>query len=154
MGNYFSDGIIPAPFYADEDLTTQQYRLVMMASTAGNVRQYDNVATGGGSGSPAPVGVLQNDPSAAQEATVKVIGFTKAIAKVTTCYLSPGVYLRAGCEGALEAASVSDDQDDYFVGRWFGAVEQTEGTSVIGNVLLLQHMPTSASLLTSGAAAV
>ena len=151
MGNYFSDGIAPGPFLADEDLTAVQYRLVMMASTPGNVKEYDNEATGGGAGSPPPIGVLINDPSAGQEATVKVLGFVKAICKPSTCYLSPGVFLIAASTGELRSASVADDQDDVFVGRWFGPNLTTEGTSILGNVLLIPHLPTSASLLSPGA---
>lgn len=136
MGNYFSDGIVPVPFKADDDMTGYQFKLVMPASIAGNVATYTSEAVGG-DGSPAAFGVLQNDPSAGQEASVKCLGFTKAIGRVGACDLLEGALLRAASDGLVETASVLTDIDDFFVGRWFGPrVSDNAGASVIGNVLL------------------
>ena len=151
MGNYFSDGIVPVPFTADNDMTAYQYLLVMPASIAGNVAIYDNEATGG-AGSPAPIGVLQNDPSAGQEASVKCLGFTKAVGRVGACDLLEGTLLRAASDGLVESLSVLTDQDDVVVGRWFGPrISNDAGASVLGNLFLNINLPTQASLLDVGA---
>ena len=144
MGNYFSDGIADVPFTADDDLTTYQLLLVMPASVAGNVQKYDNEATGG-AGSPAPIGILTNDPSAGQEAAVKVLGFVKAKGRVGTCDLLEGAWLRAASDGLVEVASVSDDNDDVFVGRWFGPRNSTTDASILGNVYINIEAPHSGS---------
>lgn len=65
--------ITDATFTADADLTAKQYYFVTPASTVGNVK----VATG--ASNPAPVGVLQNSPSAGEAARVRVLGFTKLV---------------------------------------------------------------------------
>ena len=151
MGNYFSDGISPVPFRADNDMTAYQYLLVMPASISGNIAIYDNEATGG-AGSPAPVGILQNDPSAGQEASSKFVGFTKAVGRVGACDLRMGTLLRAASDGLVESASVLTGQDDVIVGRWFGArLTDDAGASVLGNMFLNINLPTQASLLDVGA---
>src|SRR3990172_3149123 len=61
-------------FQADVDLTLVQYYFFAAASTAGNVK----VATG--ASNPVPIGVLQNAPSAGQEAQVRVFGMSKVFA--------------------------------------------------------------------------
>jgi len=57
-------------YIADSDLSSYQYRFVKASSTAGNVELN---ATMGGS----CLGVLQNDPTAGEEATVRRFGQTK-----------------------------------------------------------------------------
>jgi hypothetical protein len=64
-------GIADVAFTADVDLTAVQYYAVAPASTAGNVK----IATG--TCNPAPFGVLQNSPSAGQEARVRMLGPSK-----------------------------------------------------------------------------
>jgi hypothetical protein len=128
MANYFDSGLSEVSFIADEDLTAQQWRLVMAASTVGNVQKYDILPT---AGSPRiPLGVLVNDPSAGQEASVKVIGFTKAVAQTSGCYLSHGALLSVSNNGNFCPASVASD---HVAGIWFGP-DATSG-SIHGNVL-------------------
>ena len=65
-------GIADAPFIAGQDFSTcGQYRFVSAGSVVGEVR----LATG--TCNPVPIGVIQNSPSTGQEATVRVLGYTK-----------------------------------------------------------------------------
>ena len=131
MANYFNTGISEVPMLADEDLTQYQYRMVMAASTNGYVQLFDILPT---AASPRhPVGVLVNSPSLGQEASIKVIGFTKAFAQVSTgCDLKNGTLLSASDDGLFLAAS--QDESDPIFGIWFGP-DCTSG-SIYGNVLL------------------
>jgi len=97
-------------FQADVDLTLIQYYFVTPASTAGNVK----VATG--ASNPAPMGVLQNAPSAGQEARVRVMGMSKVFAVTDgTCALAWGRFLTANASG--QAAGVAAEQA-VTLGRW------------------------------------
>lgn len=130
MANYFNSGISEVSFIADEDLTAQQWRLVMAASVVGNVQKYDILPT---AASPRfPLGILVNDPSTGQEASVKIIGFTKAVGSVGGCDLSHGALLGACSTGNFIA--VSANASDHVAGIWFGP-SVTSG-SAYGNVLL------------------
>jgi hypothetical protein len=130
MANYFNAGISEVSFLADEDLSEWQWKLVMAASTSGYVQKYDILPT---AGSPRfPLGVVTNSPSLGQEATVKVIGFTKAYATVATCYLSHGALL--SCSNSGNFVPASQDASDHIAGMWFGP-DATSGNAY-GNVLL------------------
>ena len=141
MANYFNAGIAPVPFLADEDLTGWQYRVVMAASIVGKVQKFDILIT-----ETCPrvaLGVLQNDPSAGQEASVKMIGFTKVLGVVGGCYLSHGVMLAGSNGGALVAASADGDEPSY--GIWLGP-NATTGC-VYGNALVNFSMARTGSTL-------
>ena len=131
MANYFNAGISEVPMIADEDLSSYQWRLVMAASTNGNVQLFDILPT---AGSPRyPIGVLVNSPSLGQEASVKCLGYTKAFANVVGgCTLNWGTLLSVSNAGHFVPAS--QDVSDPIYGVWFGPVV-TSG-SVYGNVLL------------------
>jgi hypothetical protein len=134
MGKYFNAGLAPVSFIADEDLTAYQWHLMMAASTEGYCQLLDQIAPGNesaGSGR-MPIGVLTNSPSMGQEAAVKVVGFTKAKASVSGCWLGNGSFLTASNLGQFRSAS--DDDEDPIWGIWFGP-DVTSG-SAIGNVLL------------------
>jgi len=130
MANYFSAGIAAVPFLADEDLTSWQYRLVMAASTVGKVQKLDVLPT-----ATCPryaMGVLQNDPSAGQEASVKMIGFTKVIGVVGGCDLRQGAPISASNNGSVVAACETVNIFTY--GVWLGP-NVTSG-SAYGNALV------------------
>lgn len=134
MGKYFNAGLAPVSFIADEDLTAYQWHLMMAASTEGYCQLLDQIAPGNiavASGR-MPIGVLTNSPSLGQEATVKVVGFTKAKASVSGCYLFNGAFLTASNLGQFRSAS--DNSVDPIWGIWFG--EDVTSGSAIGNVLL------------------
>ena len=59
--------IIDLSFKADEDLSNDQYRIVVLDATSGKVRR-PNAATD------IPLGVLQNTPAADEAAVVRPIG--------------------------------------------------------------------------------
>ena len=134
MAKYFNAGISDVSFIADEDLTQYQWRLMMASSTVGYCQLLDILPPGDTAATSGrmPIGVLTNSPSLGQEATVKCIGFTKALAKVTGCYLKHGAFLNASNAGQFAAAS--DDSEDPIWAIWFGP-DCTSG-SVVGNVLL------------------
>jgi len=68
---------IDLPFRADVDMDNYQYHFVVAASTAGYVKP--------ASASRAQVlGVLQNDPSAGDAATVRVFGVSKVVAEAAS----------------------------------------------------------------------
>jgi hypothetical protein len=124
---YHSDGIAEIPFIADVDLEDYQWRLVQAASaTSGNVAS----ATGGCN--PTPLGILTNSPSSGQEATVKVLGFTKARCRPNACGLTFGTYLMAASNASLEPVGTLGSP---VMARWFGPNKTTAGASVYGSVL-------------------
>ncbi len=136
MAKYFDAGISDVSFLADEDLTAYQFRLMMASSTVGYCQLLDIVAPGDTPDTVCgrmPIGVLTNSPSAGQEATVKVIGFTKARACAAGCKLTFGSLLSASNDGNF--VSASDDTEDPIWGIWFGP-NVANAASAVGNVLL------------------
>jgi hypothetical protein len=134
MANYFSDGISESPFLADEDLTAWQYKLVKItASDPDRVERFTHITLG--SGSPLPIGVLQNDPSSGQSAAVKVLGFAKVYGRVSVCDLAAGAWLMSASDGMVEAASAVDSTAEV-VGRWIGPNNTTDKASIAGNMLV------------------
>lgn len=82
-------------FIAETDLSAKQWHFVKASSAAGYVE-----AATGGSG-PWPIGILENDPKAGEEATVCLFGVTKVAASgaATTGAagaIAMGNYLSAG----------------------------------------------------------
>ena len=134
MAKYFNAGLAPVSFTADEDLTAYQWHLMMAASTPGYCQLLDQLPPGDTAATCGrmPIGVLTNSPSLGQEATVKVIGFTKAKAMVGGCTLFNGALLTASNLGQFKSAS--DDAEDPIYGMWFGPNVATG--SAIGNVFL------------------
>jgi hypothetical protein len=127
MSKYFNDGIAPVSFIAGEDLTTWQYLAVRLVASGGFKVSKCTTAS-----QPVAFGILQNDPSSGQEATVKCLGFTKAYAHVTsTSALYPGNLLMVASDGALEAVGATTC---VVVARWADEARTTTG-SHLGNVL-------------------
>lgn len=108
-------GIADASFTADTDLTQKQYFFVQPASTVGNVK----LATG--ASDTAPIGVLQNSPSAGQEARVRVLGFSKVYAvAVSGCEINHGAFITVNLNGEAIRA-IPSSPCNAAVGRWLGA---------------------------------
>ena len=82
-------------FKAAIDLSASQYSFVKAGSVAGEVTLA--VTTGG-----SVIGVLQNKPKAAEEATVRVLGFTKVRAQSSAAAspLTYGGFVKSGSDGA------------------------------------------------------
>jgi len=87
--------VIDLSFEADEDLSNDQYRIVVLDATSGKVRR-PNAATD------IPLGVLQNAPIAGDTAVVRPIG----CGGVTKVQL--GATLAIGAIVACEYVSASD----------------------------------------------
>ena len=131
-------GIADATFTADADLTAKQYFFVVPASTAGNVK----LATG--ASDPTPVGVLQNSPSAGQEARGRVLGFSKVVAESTsTCGMKWGRFGAAGSTGAFVSGCTSGLTGCAFNARWMDS--NVNSGSVIGQVFLFTNFAACAN---------
>lgn len=130
MANYFNTGISEVSFTADEDLSDHQWKMVMAASTTGNVQKHDILHTAASPRS--PMGVLVNSPSLGQEASVKCLGFVKGYGIAGACALFNGALLTYYNTGLFRSAS--EDADAPIVGIWFGP-DATSG-SIYGNVLV------------------
>lgn len=115
-----------APFLAGADLTAAQYHFVATGSVAGEVI----LATG--ASDPGFLGILQNSPSAGQEAIVKVTGFSKVQAQVSSGSLTYGKYGTVASDGKFNALATAGSPA---VGRWLSAAV-TSGCA-IGEVMLL-----------------
>jgi hypothetical protein len=81
-------------FKADVDFSASQWCLVRPASTAGYV-ELANTANS------SVLGVIQNDPKAGEEATVRVLGTTKVRSNADASALSWGRFLKSGSDGMV-----------------------------------------------------
>lgn len=113
-------------FLADADLTQKQYYAVMPASTDGNV------ALANGASNTTPLGILQNSPSAGQEARVRVLGFSKAVVENGTCVIKFGRYAFVASDGQFEMCTVAGSPAN---ARYIGNSFATAG-SIYGEMML------------------
>lgn len=88
------------PMSASGDLSSAQYYFVSHASTAKRVQK----ATG--ACGPAPFGVLQNDPTSGEEATVRVLGSTQVYADASSAIVY-GDFLTSGSDGQAVLTTAS-----------------------------------------------
>jgi hypothetical protein len=87
-------------FKANADLSTCQFRFVTLGTVEGEVIG----ATG--ASNPAPIGVLQNAPTASGNALVRVFGRTQLTVPANACTLTRGYYVSStGCGGAIYAGA-------------------------------------------------
>ena len=130
MANYHFIGIQPdGNFLADIDFATcpaTQFRFVTVASTAGKVK------LGSGTCNPAPVGVLQNSPSAGEGAQIIVVGYTKLVGRNATCNIRYGTFVVAASDGVAEAMAVPPGS--VIAARWYGPAITTG--SAIGDAYI------------------
>ena len=126
MAKWHDVGTVDIGFTADVDLTAKQYLFVTPASTQGNVK----VSTG--ASNPTPIGILQNSPSAGQEARVRVLGFSKVVGENGTCNLTVGSFGFAASDGQFETLVAAGCPA---MARWMGPTYATAG-SIVGEVLL------------------
>jgi len=66
------NGVLDLTYEAAEDLSDDQYRILILDPTTGKVRRPDHATTDGGGH-----GVLQNAPESGEAAVVRVIGVSK-----------------------------------------------------------------------------
>lgn len=87
-------------FKSAVNLSASQWQFVKAGSVVGEI----NLATG--ASGPAALGVLQNDPQAGDEATVRILGSTKVKAVVGTA-ITYGCWIMSGSGGIAEFAGGS-----------------------------------------------
>lgn len=122
-------------FKANADLSTCQFRFVALGTVAGEV-----VGATGGS-NPYPIGVLQNTPTASQNAIVRVFGKTTVIVPANASSLRPGDFLTStGCGGAVFSGASGP-----VLGRWIDALAASGGSASTSGQALVNTIVPSAS---------
>lgn len=127
MAKYHDMGIADISFIAAADLTAKQYHFVMPGSV------FDEVVLATGASNGAPLGVLQNSPSAGQEARVRILGFTKLVVENGTCTLGFGRNGFCASDGQGEMVTVATSPVNF---RYLGPNVTVAG-SYFGEALLL-----------------
>ncbi len=118
-------GIADVPFTAAVDLTAKQYHFVRAGSVVGEV------LTANGASNPMPLGILQNSPSAGQEARVRMFGFSKVVGDLNaTCILKYGSVVICASDGQAEMGAVVTGS--VVCGRWMDS--SVTGASVYGQM--------------------
>ena len=118
--HFTAGATIDEPYIAAESLTTKQYYFVAPGSIVGEV-----IAATGAS-NPAPIGVLQNAPGAAELAYVRVFGVTTLTGCAAACQISYGRFIRSSSVGAGEVPGSLGGA--VVQGRWLGASVATNGS--------------------------
>lgn len=118
---------IDYPFRAAVDLSNHQFRFVSAGSIAGEV-----VAAGLGAST---LGVLQNDPVAGEEATVRWFGSTKVMANAGSAIVNGGL-VKSGSDG-MAWGYASPTASVYASGVAMEAL--ASGSGVIIEILLLPY---------------
>ena len=113
------------PMSASGDLSSAQYYFVTQASTAKRVQ----VATG--ACGPAPLGVLQNDPTSGEEATVRILGSTKVYTDASSAIVY-GDFLTSGSDGQAVITTAS-------AFHAMALEDLASGDGVVTEVLLIPH---------------
>lgn len=113
------------PLSASGDLSSKQYYFVTHAVTEGYV------VTSTGASGPAPLGVLQNDPAAGEEAAVRILGTTQVMADAGTA-IGYGDWVTSGSSGLAVVTTGSAVH-----GMALEAL--TSGSGVLIEVLLLPY---------------
>lgn len=139
MANYRDIGIADAPFVAGVDFSTcGLWQAVAPGSVAGEV-----ILAVGPSGNPWPMGVLQNSPCSGQEATVRVLGFTKMKCRANACGLTWGRWLICASDGVGEplltealSAAYAHGGSPVFARYMDSGTVAAAGGSVIAQVML------------------
>jgi hypothetical protein len=85
---------------ATSDLSSHQYKVVKLASTAGQVK-VSAAATD------AHLGILQNDPAAGEVASIAFVGVSKAVAAAS---VTAGSLLTANSTGQVKATTTGNDR--------------------------------------------
>lgn len=130
----YENGILDLSFEAAEDLSNDQYRIVVLAS--GKVRRPDSATTD------QPLGVLQNAPESGMPASVRVIGVSKIVFGETVAenewikheYVSAtdagkGMDADGALDVAIGRCLVGGDQDELGVILLSGAAHQVNAAS-------------------------
>ena len=121
----FGDQILIPGILAGASLTTKQYHIVTMASTAKEV--VSSTTTGD-----VAVGILQNDPADGEAANVCALGISRAIAGTSNIVVNDS--LGANSSGVFDTSGGTVG-DQYFVGR------ALEASTAIGDHIMIFVSP-------------
>ena len=124
-------------FKANADLSTCQFRFVTLNAVDGEVIG----ATG--ASNPAPIGVLQNTPTASQSAVVRFFGRSQLTVPATACTLQRGSFVSStGCGGGIHSGAS---------GMIFGrVVSGSVASGAAGSLIVLLNTITPSGSLNSG----
>ena len=124
-------------FKANGDLSTCQYRFVKLHTVEGEV-----TGANGASGA-APIGVLQNAPTASQNAVVRFFGRSQLTVPATACTLLPGYFVSStGCGGGIHSGAS---------GMVFGRVlSGSVASNATGSLIVMLNTITPSGSLNAG----
>lgn len=131
MPNNYSGAGVDLPMTASGDLNATQYRFVQPAQTAKLVER------GTGGSSPAPLGVLQNDPVSGGEATVRVFGTTFLIVSTACGTLTHRDWLTSGSDGQGVLAGTAGAGSSIHA-MYLGAT-LTSGSGILGEAYIFPN---------------
>ena len=114
MAKYHDSGISDVSFLAATNLSGLQYYFVNGGSITGEV------ASATGASNPTPLGVLQNAPSAGQEARVRIFGPSKLFC-VTGGTCAIGNWRYVGSNACGQGIGLASETGDIALGRNIGA---------------------------------
>ena len=120
----FQDGIDSSAL-AKADLNSYQYHFVQSEGPASGSVGYVNVATG--ASLPGPIGVLQNDPNAGQEAQIRHLGSTQLVVNAAGSAIGYGRYLTCGSDGHGEPV---DDSSASLAFAWAMGYTTSDGATL------------------------
>ena len=124
-------------FKANGDLSTCQYRFVALGTVEGEV------VGATGASNPAPLGVLQNAPTASQNAIVRMFGRSQVTVPATACTLTRGYFLSStGCGGGIYAGASA-----VFFGR---VISGSVASGAAGSLIAMLNTITPSASLQSG----
>ncbi len=121
--------IMDIAFEAAEDLSSDQYRFVVLAST-GKVRRPD-------SASEVPLGVLQNAPVSGEAATVRIAGVSKVVANAL---MAVGTFVSPEYVGAADAGKATAATATYACARGI-VVEASGAEDDLASIMLTGPFP-------------
>ena len=118
-------------FTAAVNLSACAYKWVMPGSVAGEVVP----ATGASLG--APIGILQNLPTAGQQARVRVYGKSLTAACLGACNLAHGTFVTVGSHAGATPSTCG-----LALARWAGSAVLTTASAAYGEVFLFGFVAT------------
>jgi hypothetical protein len=96
-------------YRAESDMVNDTYKFVVSATTAG----YIKLAAAEGINA---IGVIQNNPRAGEECTVRVVGFTKIVGNGNNVAITAGSFISCASDGMVYPAC-SATGSGYVLGR-------------------------------------
>lgn len=122
-------------FKAAVDLSASQYSIMKAGSIAGECTLNATLAG-------SCIGVLQNDPKATEEATVRVLGFSKVLAKSEggASPLTWGGYVKSGSDGVACGyinTTAGTSSSAWACGIWYDTAYSTTTGCIFGEMFVM-----------------